>query len=195
MRDIILSKLISSTFCFCIVTLKKKGESDENRALIYDLHCQLEGGGKIIVEMQNRYQTHFGDRALYYLAADIYAQGERGKGWNYRLTPVYGVFLMNFEWKGESEQHIREDVCLYNMQKNQVFSDRMRMTFLKIPMMDKDPEECRTTLERWLYILKNMDKMDTIPQTFMNDPVFRRLDNVAKYAALTDRDKKAYKES
>lgn len=29
----------------------------------------------------------------------------------------------------------------------------------------------------------------------MSDPVFRRLDNVAKYAALTDRDKKAYKES
>lgn len=37
--------------------------------------------------------------------------------------------------------------------------------------------------------------MDTIPQTFMSDPVFRRLNNVAKYAALTDRDKKAYKES
>lgn len=41
----------------------------------------------------------------------------------------------------------------------------------------------------------DMDKMDTIPQTFMSDPVFRRLDNVAKYAALTERDKKAYKES
>lgn len=42
----------------------------------------------------------------------------------------------------------------------------MRMIFLKIPMMDKDAKECRTTLERWLYLLKNMDKMDMIPQTF-----------------------------
>lgn len=37
--------------------------------------------------------------------------------------------------------------------------------------------------------------MDTIPQTFMSDPVFRRLDNVAKYTALTERDKRTYKES
>ena len=37
--------------------------------------------------------------------------------------------------------------------------------------------------------------MDMIPQTFMNEPVFRRLGDVARYGALTERDKKAYKES
>lgn len=71
--------------------------------------------------MQNRYQTHFKDRALYYLAADLYAQGEKGKGWNYRLTPVYGIFLMNFDWKDEDAQHLREDVCLYNKQTKEFF--------------------------------------------------------------------------
>ena len=34
-----------------------------------------------------------------------------------------------------------------------------------------------------------------IPQTFMNEPVFRRLGDVARYGALAERDKKAYKES
>ncbi len=174
---------------------EKKGESKDDRALIYDLHCELEDGSKIIVEMQNRYQTHFDDRAVYYLAADIYAQGEKGEGWDYKLTPVYGVFLMNFEWKDASEQHLREDVCLYNMQTKKVFSDKMGMTFLKIPMMVKGAEECKTTLERWLYLLKHMEKMETIPQTFMKDPVFRRLGKVARYAALNDRDKEAYKAS
>ncbi|MDE6341692.1 MAG: Rpn family recombination-promoting nuclease/putative transposase [Muribaculaceae bacterium] len=174
---------------------EKKGEAKERRALIYDLHCELEDGSKLIVEMQNRYQAYFSDRAIYYLAADLYAQGEKGNGWNYRLTPVYGVFLMNFEWKDISEQHLREDVCLYNMQSGKVFSDKMRMTFLKIPMMEKDAEECDTSLEKWIYILKNMEKMEAIPQTFTTDPVFRRLEKVARYAALTDKDKKAYRES
>ncbi|MDE5795446.1 MAG: Rpn family recombination-promoting nuclease/putative transposase [Muribaculaceae bacterium] len=174
---------------------EKKGESKDDRALIYDLHCELEDGRKIIVEMQNRYQTHFDDRAVFYLAADIYAQGEKGEGWDYKLTPVYGVFLMNFEWKGYKEQHLREDVCLYNMQTKQVFSDKMGMTFLKIPMLDKDADECKTTLERWLYLLKNMEKMETIPQTFMKEPVFRRLGKVARYAALNEKDKQAYKAS
>lgn len=174
---------------------ENNGESKDDRALIYDLHCQLEDGSRIIVEMQNRYQTHFNDRAVYYVAADIYAQGMKGKEWNYKLTPVCGVFLMNFEWKDDNEQQLREDVCLYNIETKKVFSDKMRMIFLKIPMMDKDAEDCRTTFERWLYLLKNMDKMDMIPQTFTKEPVFERLEKVARYAVLSDRQKKAYNES
>lgn len=101
--------------------------------------------------MQNRYQTHFDDRAIYYLAADLYAQGEKGDSWDYNLTSVYGVFMMNFEWRGVDEQHLREDVCLFNMQTRKVFSDKMGMTFLKIPMMDKEADECENTLERWIF--------------------------------------------
>lgn len=174
---------------------EKKGESKEDRALIYDLHCELEDNSKIIVEMQNRYQTYFDDRALYYLAADIYAQGEKGDGWDYKLTPVFGIFLMNFEWKNAKSQHLREDVCLYNIQTESVFSYKMRMTFLKIPMMDKNADECETLLDRWIYLLKNMEKMEAIPQSFTNEPVFRRLGRVAQYAALSDKEKKAYRES
>ena len=171
------------------------GEAEDDRALIYDIHCVLEDNTKIIVEMQNRYQTHFDDRAIYYLAAGLYSQGQKGRNWGYRLTPVYGVFVMNFEWKDAKEQHLKEDVCLYNMQTKSVFSDKMRMTFLKIPLMVKDADDCKTTLERWIYILKNMDKMEAIPQTFRKDPVFRKLGEVAQYAALNEEDKKAYNKS
>lgn len=176
------------------VDKENKGESKDDRALIYDLHCELEDGEKIIVEMQNRYQLHFDDRAVYYIAADLYAQGQKGD-WDYKLTPVYGVFLMNFEWKDVKEQHLREDVCLYNMQTKKIFSDRMRMTFLKIPMLHKNAEECKTTLERWIYILKHMEKMEAIPMTFMQEPVFRKLDQVAQYGALNETDKAAYNKS
>ncbi len=174
---------------------ENNGESKDDRALIYDLHCKTESGGKIIVEMQNRYQTYFDDRALYYLAADIYSQGEKGDEWQYKLTPVYGVFLMNFEWKDASVQHLREDVCLYNMQTKSIFSNKLSMTFLKIPMMVKNADECESTLERWIYLMKNMEKMEAMPTTFMKDPVFRRLGEVARFAALDERDRKAYKES
>ncbi len=174
---------------------EKKGESKEDRALIYDLHCKLADGRKIIVEMQNRYQTHFDDRALYYLAGDIIAQGEKGEGWDYSLTPVYGVFLMNFEWRNVEEQLLREDIRLVNIQTKKVFSDKLSMTFLKIPMMDKEAEDCETTLEKWIYLLKHMETMEAIPQTFTKDPVFRRLGKVARYAALNEKDKQAYRES
>ena len=174
---------------------ENQGDSVEDRALIYDLHCEMEDGSKIIVEMQNRYQTYFADRAIYYLSADLYSQAKKGNEWDYRLTPVYGVYLMNFEWREVEEQHLREDVCLYNLQTRSVFSDRMRMNFLKIQMLHKDADECKTTLERWLYIFKHMEKMEAIPQTFMRVPVFRNLGRVARYAALSEKDKEAYKAS
>ncbi len=92
-------------------------------------------------------------------------------------------------------QLLREDIRLVKMQTMKVFSDKLSMTFLKIPMMDKEAEDCETTLEKWIYILKHMETMEAIPQTFAKDPVFRRLGNVARYAALNEKDKQAYKES
>lgn len=177
------------------VDKEKIGENKNSRALIYDLHCKTEDGEKVIVEMQNRYQTHFRDRALYYLSDDIYHQGQKGDDWDYSLTPVYGIFLMNFDWReGEMEQ-LREDACLMNKRTLEIFSNKLAMTFLKIPMMVKDAENCKDTLEKWLYLLKHMDKMEAMPKVFMNDPVFRRLGKVAKVAALNDAELNAYNKS
>ena len=49
------------------------------------------------------------------------------------------------------------------------------MHFLKLPLLHKTADECVTTLERWLYILKNLEHMNTIPQQFKQDPIFNRL--------------------
>lgn len=170
------------------------GESENDRALIYDLHCLLKDGRMIIVEMQNRYQTHYDDRALYYLASDLNAQGNE-EHWNYDLTPVYGVFLMNFEWKDGEEQYLREDICLYNMQTRKVFSDRLRMTFIRIPLLRKHPDDCKTQLDRWLWLFKNMEAMEAMPQSFIQDPVFRKLAQATQYANLSEQDKDAYRKS
>lgn len=145
--------------------------------------------------MQNRYQTYFRDRAIYYLSADIYHQGRKGSEWDYRITPVYGIFLMNFDWREGAGEHLREDVCLMNMKSKEMFSDRLAMTFLKIPMMDRDAADCRSAFDRWLYILKNMEKMEAIPTVFLNDPVFRRLGEVARVAVLGNSERRDYERS
>lgn len=170
-------------------------ENKDGRALIYDLHCKTADGGKIIVEMQNRYQTYFKDRAVFYISTDIHKQGKKGENWDYRLTPVYGIYMMNFDWKEREKEQLREDICLMNIKSHEVFSDRIWMTFLKIPMMDKDAENCEDPLDKWLYILKNMERMEAMPHTFTNDPVFRRLGEVAKLAALDKEKRSAYEKS
>lgn len=177
------------------VDKEKINQTKSGRALIYDLHCRTADGVKIIVEMQNRSQSNFDDRVLFYLSGDIYLQSRKGKYWNYRLTPVYGIFIMNFEWKDLSIQELREDVGLVNLRTLKLFSDKMKMTFLKIPMMDKTPEECKTTLDRWMYLMKNMENMKAMPTTFLQDPVFNDLNEVARVAALPAEERKNYERS
>ena len=177
------------------VDKEKLGSNKDARALIYDLHCITASGKKIIVEMQNRYQTYFKDRALFYISADLHTQGKRGNDWDYRLTPVYGIFLMNFDWKEFADQQLREDVKLVNTRTNRVFSDKLHMVFLKLPMLNKDAEECRETLERWLYVFKNMETMKSIPVSFSTDPVFKRLGKVAQYANLSEKEQRLYDQS
>lgn len=174
------------------VDKERIGEYEDERALIYDVHCQTADGDRLIIEMQNRYQAMFRDRALYYLSADLYHQGRKGKDWDHSLIPVYGVFLMNFDWREGNDEPLREDVCLMNTRTHEVFSDRLGMTFLKIPMMVKDEEDCRDMFDKWLYLLKNMDKMEAMPKVFLNDPVFKRLGKVAQVAALKDDQRTAY---
>lgn len=171
------------------------GMSKNERALIYDIHCTTATGKKLIVEMQNRYQAHFRERALYYMSVDIAHQGLKGDEWDYRLMPVYGVFLMNFDWKEFEDEQMREDVGLMNIRTKELFSDRLRMVFIKIPMLEKDAEDCKEVLDRWLYILKNMEIMERIPVSFTEDPVFRKLGKVARVGALTEAQRRAYDHS
>lgn len=200
-KDFLLSFLnalkISATEITDVRFIDKEllSENKDGRALIYDLHCITSDGKNIIVEMQNRYQTYFNDRALYYLSKDIANQGKKGSGWKYKLTPVHGIFMMNFKWKGSPDEQLRTDVGLMDIRTKELFSDKLMMTFLKIPLMDKSPEECKNTLERWIYLLKNMEHMEALPTTFLKDPTFRRLEKIAKVGALPKCERRAYEES
>ena len=58
----------------------------------------------------------------------------------------------------------------------------------------KGADECETNLERWIYTLKNMNKLEEIP--FLADnPVFRHLADVADISALSQKDRQRYDES
>ena len=82
-----------------------------DRGVIYDIYCTNEDGEQFIVEMQNREQTFFRERALYYLSRAIARQGERGAEWKFNLKAVYGIFFMNFHLS-HSPGKFRTDIVL-----------------------------------------------------------------------------------
>ena len=169
--------------------------TSDDRSLIYDIYCTTDSGDHFIVEMQNKYQAHFRQRALYYAAADIARQGIRGSGWDYEIVPVYGVYFMNFTWRDEDMNgRMRSDVILADKATHRQFSDLLRLIFIQLPLMTKEEYECDNDFERWIYVLKNMESFERMPFAAQK-AVFDRLGSIAEIAAMPEPQRTQYEQS
>lgn len=168
-------------------------EYQEGRGIIYDVFCTTDTGEKIIVEMQNRSQVNFKERALFYLSKAIVNQGLTGSDWMFGVKAVYGVFFMNFLLDGE-EQKLRTDVILADRSTGRIFSDKMRQIFLALPLFEKEENECETDFERWIYVLKNMETLERMPFK-ARKAVFERLEEIADVGALSKHEREVYDSS
>ena len=165
-----------------------------DRGLIYDVFCKTSDGKRIIVEMQNRSQEHFKERALLYLSKAIVEQSVRGKeGKKYEISAVYGVFFMNFH-ESAFDKKFRTDVVLSDRDTNKIFSDKLRMTFLQLPEFNKEPEECESYFDKWIYVLKHMDILDRLPWKAQYE-AFKKLASICDFAKLSEDERKQYEES
>ena len=167
--------------------------SDEDRSLIYDIYCEQDNGEHIIVEMQNRSQPYFKNRSIFYASRAIVEQGQKGPNWNYEYKAIYIIAFLNFTWKDISDD-FRCDVTLMDMKKKLLFSDKMRLVYLQLPLFRKEPDHCLNTFERIIYVLKNMDILERMPW-MAKDAVFQRLASIAEVAALSKEDRQKYDES
>ena len=175
-------------------------ETEQGRKVIFDIHCETDKGERIIIEMQNREQPHFKDRALYYLSHSVVEQGIKGT-WDYELAAVYGVFFLNFTLDEENrpnnnrnEGKFRRDIVLADRETGQVFNPKFRQIYIELPRFNKEEEECETDFERWIYLLKHMDTLERMPFK-AKKAVFDKLLEVADVANLSKEERIQYDEA
>ena len=159
------------------------GIADDDRSLIYDIYCELDSGDHIIVEMQNKSQPYFKNRSIYYLSRSITMQGERGPEWKYDVKATILVAFLNFRQKDISAD-FRTDVALMDMRHRTLFSDRMRLIYLQLPLFQKELEDCENVFEQMIYVLKNMDVLQRMPELLQN-AVFKKIAGIAEVASLS----------
>ena len=173
---------------------EQPGESTDDKSLIYDVYCETKSGERIIVEMQNRYQSYFKNRSIYYLARSVSRQGEPGPTWNYSdVKAVYLIAFLNFKLADISTD-FRTDVCMMDMRRKELFSDKMRLVFLQLPYFTKEADECKTIFEKIIYVLKNMDVLKRMPW-MAQEAVFQKLASIADVASLSKQERIAYDEN
>ncbi len=171
------------------------GDTDIDRKAIFDLYCENERGEKFIVELQKSKQNFFKDRALYYSTFPIREQAERGD-WNFQLKAVYTVAILDFvfdEDKNKPEKY-RYDVKLTDIDTNRVFYDKLTFIYLEMPKFSKNLDELKTRFDKWLYVIRNLNRLERIPDT-LREQVFDQLFDSAEIARFTPDQVRSYEKS
>ena len=155
------------------------GDVFAERKAIFDVYCENEKGEKFIVEMQNAFQKYLKDRSLFYSTFPIREQAPKGQDWNFKLAHVYTVALLNFDFKEEAfdQKEINHDVGLLDKKTFKVFNDKLSFKYIEIAKFNKSETELETLYDKWLYVLKNLPKLDKRPKALKE-----RIFTIAKFS-------------
>jgi len=172
------------------------GIYEKERKAVFDIFCETEKGEYFIVEMQNAKQAYFRDRSLFYASLPIQKQAPKGI-WNFSLKPVYLVAIMDFilfdEFE-EDKEHVVERVQLVRERTKTNYSSKLKFAFVELPKFKKTDEEMETNFDKWLYVLKNLPKLQDRPAS-VQGKIFEELFEIAEIKRLTGEDMETYRKS
>ncbi len=171
------------------------GRGEWERKSIFDIYCENERGEKFIVEMQRAKQNYFKDRSVYYSTFPIQQQALRDD-WNYELKAVYFIGILDFVFDDDKndESCFHREVKLIDTQSRKVFYDKLTFIYLEMPKFNKSESELTTHFDKWLYVLKNLPRLESRPQK-LQERVFEHLFRVAEIARFTTTEMDAYEDS
>ena len=96
-----------------------------------------------------------------------------------------------FTFPDSPKERYLHDICLCNRENGEVFYEDLGFIYIELINFAKDEGELKTDLDWWLYLLKNLSKMDKIP-LFLRKPIFEKFFNVSEYCNLTREEKAMY---
>ena len=172
------------------------GDVYAERKAIFDVYCENEHGEKFIVEMQNAFQQFFKDRSLYYSTYPIREQAPKGMSWDFQLKTVYTIAILNFDLREPAfdERDINHDVALMDIKTHRIFSAKLRYKYVEVAKFDKTEDELATPYEKWLFVLKNLSRLDKRPAS-LKEKIFHKLFDEAQIARFTPKELHEYEDS
>ena len=172
------------------------GDVYTERKAIFDVYCENEKGEKFIVEMQNAYQTYFKDRSLFYSTFPIREQASKGSDWNFCLKKVYVVALLNYKMSDEAfdSSDTIHTIALMDTKTNKVFNTKLMFKYVEVGRFDKTDEELTSLSDKWMYVLKNLSRLDNRPAA-LREKIFSKLFAAASVARFTPTELREYEDS
>ncbi len=169
------------------------GSTDDERKAVYDIYCTADDGSHFIVELQRAKQRFFKDRTVFYASFPIRAQAKKGD-WNYQLEPVYCLGILDFSFSDTDPLRWHHIVQLKD-QEGDVFYNKLTFAFLELGKFEKEIEDCTSHLEKWCYMLRNLDGLEQIPDAFKSDALVSGAFDEAKLLGMSKTDQQSYEQS
>ena len=171
------------------------GTTEEHRKAIFDLFCENDKGEKFIVELQKVKQKYFKDRSLYYSTFPIQEQAVRGSDWDFQLKAVYFVGILDFVFDDmDRDKTVVTEAKLMDTKKNEVFYEKLTFMYLQMPNFNKQESELQNHLEKWLFVLRYLSKLQDRPRA-LQEKIFEKLFSVAEIAKFKPEERMDYEES
>jgi predicted transposase/invertase (TIGR01784 family) len=83
---------------------------------------------------------------------------------------------------------------LTDIDTHKIFYDKLTFIYLEVPKFTKEVDELENNFEKWMYVLKNLKRLDNIPDRLHNR-VFERIFSSAEIAKLTPDEYRDYIDS
>ncbi|WP_237249441.1 Rpn family recombination-promoting nuclease/putative transposase [Sphingobacterium faecale] len=170
------------------------GDSDSMGGVVFDLTCIGSNGEQFAIEVQRTSQLNLKRRMLYYGSKIISDQAPKGRRreWDYKISEVYVIVILDgFPMPGGDGLDYIHDICLCHRDTGRVFYDEYGFIYISLVNFVKQEVELQTDFDCWLYVLKNMSKMDKLP-LYMRKPIFEKLFDIAEYSNMNKEDRQMY---
>lgn len=174
-----------------------KGENPDRKTIQYDIHCLTDRHHRIIVEMQNKVHPNFEDRMFYYGAEAVSRQDRRIKGhstWDFHIDPVVSLAICNFKIKKMGDRPVSH-FSFREVETNMEYGRQLNLVFLQLPWFSDDVEDCNTELDKIMFSLKNMERiqnMQEIPFSKQEGDFYSRIAQASRYSALSEEERLEY---
>ncbi len=76
------------------------------------------------------------------------------------------------EDQNETDKY-RYNVKLSDIQSNKVFYDKLTFIYLQMPKFNKEINELETRFDKWMFVLKNLHKLDRVPDK-LREAIFEK---------------------
>ena len=161
----------------------------ELKFTILDIKAKDRLGREFIVEMQANPYKYFDKRALDYVSRAYVNQLQGGDDYD-KHQPVYFVGVLNFNYFN-SDHYLSRHLILDAKTLEQEIRD-FEFYFIQLKMFNKSPGDLETNLDKWTYFLKEINKLEKLPEELANDSTIFEAATTANQATWTKEEIEAY---